>query len=154
MLNLQSKELHFFCGADQGLNRFVFFYMDLNMMQEKANNRKYKYLEQFYADALTILHNIFICYGGKSTQPKCFLSFCSIFFFTKVSSKSLGLESSHSSILFININTKWDREYLLLNVIQNYSIELDNGVLPHLVRVMIRDCKYDVSLLSFDMLLY
>ncbi|ESO10085.1 hypothetical protein HELRODRAFT_109431 [Helobdella robusta] len=80
----KSKELHFFCGADQGLNRFVFFYMDLNMMQEKANNRKYKYLEQFYADALTILHNIFICYG-------------------------------------------------------------DNGILPHLARVMIRDCKYDLD---------
>ena len=61
---LQSKELHWFGGADQGLDRFVYLYMDLNTMEDKSTNRKYKYLEQFYADARTILHNIFICYGG------------------------------------------------------------------------------------------
>ena len=48
------------------MDRFVYHYVDFALMQTKTEGRKYKYLEQFYADARTILHNIFVCFGGSS----------------------------------------------------------------------------------------
>lgn len=80
----KSKELHNFGGHMEGSNRFVYHYVDLNTMEDRAVKRRYKYLEQFYADARTILHDIFICYG-------------------------------------------------------------DNGLIPTLAHIMIRDCRYDLD---------
>lgn len=60
----QSKELHNFGGHMEGLSRFIYHYMDLNTMEDRTVKRRYKYPEQFYADARTILHDIFVCYGG------------------------------------------------------------------------------------------
>ena len=45
--------------------RFMYEYMDLDTMEEKTLNKKYKYVEQFKADAQTLYHNVFICYGGE-----------------------------------------------------------------------------------------
>lgn len=39
--------------------------MDLPMMESKADNGKYEHLEQFKADAQTIVHNVVILHGGK-----------------------------------------------------------------------------------------
>lgn len=39
--------------------------MDLNTMEKKAQKNKYKSLEQFRADAQTIVHNVVIYHGGK-----------------------------------------------------------------------------------------
>ena len=39
--------------------------MDLNTMENKIKNRRYRYLEDFEADAYIVLHNTFICYGGR-----------------------------------------------------------------------------------------
>jgi len=41
-------------------------------MESKTKARKYKYLEQFYADARTILHNIFVCFGGIIAILYCY----------------------------------------------------------------------------------
>jgi len=60
----QLRELPWFRGQDVGLERFVYHYVDFETMEGKTTGRKYKYLEQFYADARTILHNIFVCFGG------------------------------------------------------------------------------------------
>ena len=38
--------------------------MDLNTMEEKVANMKYKCLEEFLADTQTVLHNVFLTYGG------------------------------------------------------------------------------------------
>jgi hypothetical protein len=51
------------------VDRLVHRYIDLSVMEGKARERKYKYLEQFYADCRTILHNTFICFGGSSFHP-------------------------------------------------------------------------------------
>ena len=59
------RELPWFRGQDVGLERFVYHYVDFETMEAKTTARKYKYLEQFYADARTILHNIFVCFGGR-----------------------------------------------------------------------------------------
>lgn len=61
----QLRDLPWFHGQDVGMERFVYHYVDLSTMESKTESRKYKYLEQFYADARTILHNIFVCFGGK-----------------------------------------------------------------------------------------
>ena len=47
------------------MERFVYHYVDFSTMEAKTVSRKYKYLEQFYADARTILHNVFVCFGGE-----------------------------------------------------------------------------------------
>ena len=43
----------------------MYRYMDLNRMEAKCDDRKYKYLDQFYTDCRTILHNVYISYGGQ-----------------------------------------------------------------------------------------
>lgn len=45
------------------LRRFIYQPMDLTKMENKTKNRKYRYLEQFQADAQTIFHNVSVCYG-------------------------------------------------------------------------------------------
>jgi len=63
---LQSTALHWFGGAELGLDRFVHHYLDLNTMQTRTDDRYYSNLEQFYADCCTIQHNIFVCFGGNT----------------------------------------------------------------------------------------
>jgi len=67
----QLRELPWFRGQDVGLERFVYHYVDFETMEAKTSARKYKYLEQFYADARTILHNIFVCFGGNGHFYSC-----------------------------------------------------------------------------------
>ena len=66
----QTKDLHTFRVKEEAeelmVERLMFKYLDLNCMEGKTKDRKYKYLEQFYSDCRTLLHNVFICYGGRS----------------------------------------------------------------------------------------
>lgn len=49
---------------------FIFFRtMDLQMMDAKAQAGEYEHLEEFKADAQTIVHNVVIYHGGTA----CFL---------------------------------------------------------------------------------
>ena len=41
--------------------------MDLQTMEKKAQKNKYRTLEQFQADAQTIVHNVVIYHGGNSS---------------------------------------------------------------------------------------
>ncbi|RZF42237.1 hypothetical protein LSTR_LSTR004386 [Laodelphax striatellus] len=43
-------------------------YMDLPMMQSKAESGKYEYLEEFKADAQTVVHNVVILHGVHSIK--------------------------------------------------------------------------------------
>lgn len=43
----------------------VFQDMDMDKIEERTTERKYKYLDQFFADSRTVLHNVFICFGGE-----------------------------------------------------------------------------------------
>ena len=52
-------------SEEQRLKRFIYQSMDVARMEAKTKNRKYRYLEQFEADAQTIQHNILICFGRK-----------------------------------------------------------------------------------------
>ncbi len=66
----QTKELHklFTREEEEHFSKFVYMPMDLNIMETKVKNRKYRYIEQFQADAQVIHHNIIICYTGKVPQ--------------------------------------------------------------------------------------
>ena len=72
-LKEKTRELHKL-GAKEEEKRFsrlMFLPMDLNTMEAKCKARKYKYLEQFHADAQAIYHNVFICYrDGKPVHSK------------------------------------------------------------------------------------
>ena len=68
---LQSTALHWFGGAELGLDRFVHHYLDLNTMQTRTHDGYYSSLEQFYADCCTIQHNIFVCFGGNNYTADC-----------------------------------------------------------------------------------
>ncbi|ELU10691.1 hypothetical protein CAPTEDRAFT_169629 [Capitella teleta] len=71
--NLKTKELHKFGTTEEDqlkVDRLVHRYMDLNLMEGKAHERKYKYLEQFYSDCRTILHNTFICFGDTGLMAE------------------------------------------------------------------------------------
>lgn len=39
--------------------------VDLQMIEDKADNEEYKNVEEFRADILTFVHNIIIFHGGK-----------------------------------------------------------------------------------------
>lgn len=62
----QARELLKLFATDEEirLRRFIYQPMDLTKMENKTKNRKYRYLEQFQADAQTIFHNVSVCYGG------------------------------------------------------------------------------------------
>ena len=66
MLSSQTRELHKIGSRDEEdmFKRFIFKKMDLNTMEEKVANMKYKCLEEFLADTQTVLHNVFLTYGG------------------------------------------------------------------------------------------
>lgn len=38
--------------------------MDLTIMEDKTDNNEYKSVEEFQADAQTLVHNIVLYYGG------------------------------------------------------------------------------------------
>ena len=40
--------------------------MDLNRIEQKVENHKYRSLEEFLADTQLIFHNVYLLYGGKS----------------------------------------------------------------------------------------
>ena len=63
---LQTRELHKIGvkEEEERFSRLTYLPMDLNTMEAKCKARKYKYLEQFHADAQTIHHNVYICFGG------------------------------------------------------------------------------------------
>ena len=63
----QAKELYRFGHKEDEtrIDRFVYQYTDLNTIEQKTRDRKYKYLEQFIADARTIVHNTFLVFGGR-----------------------------------------------------------------------------------------
>lgn len=77
LLYMQLRELPWFHDQGIGTERFVYHYVDFATMEAKTDARKYKYLEQFYADARTILHNVFVCFGGKLFSSVWF-SLCSV----------------------------------------------------------------------------
>lgn len=42
--------------------------IDLQLIEEKADNDEYKNVEEFRADILTFVHNIIIFHGGRNTH--------------------------------------------------------------------------------------
>ncbi|KAK7791097.1 hypothetical protein R5R35_000516 [Gryllus longicercus] len=48
------------------VNYLIYRPMDLQTMEEKASNNKYRHLEEFQADAQTIVHNVVIYHGVHS----------------------------------------------------------------------------------------
>ncbi|XP_050418210.1 zinc finger MYND domain-containing protein 11 [Patella vulgata] len=68
-LKEKTRELHRIAlkepDTEMMFERFVYKNMDLNMMEEKVSNHKYKCLEEFQADAQTVLHAVFVVYGEE-----------------------------------------------------------------------------------------
>jgi len=71
-LKEKTRELHRMGLKDepQKFSRFMYMYMDLNTMEIKTKQKKYKYLEQFRADAQVIYHNVFICFGEHGAMAQ------------------------------------------------------------------------------------
>ncbi|ESP01788.1 hypothetical protein LOTGIDRAFT_225154 [Lottia gigantea] len=68
-LKEKTRELHKIGFREENhdliFDRFIYKTMDLNMMEQKVSRHKYKCLEQFQADAQTILHAVHILYGDE-----------------------------------------------------------------------------------------
>jgi hypothetical protein len=48
----------------EDVRQFVYRDMDLNLMEQKVLESSYRCMEEFYADAKTILHNCYLAFGG------------------------------------------------------------------------------------------
>lgn len=65
----QTKDLHRLLSAEGDAwkqNHLIYQKMDLITMEEKTRNNEYTSLEEFHADAQTIVHNVVIYYGIHS----------------------------------------------------------------------------------------
>nr|KAG5686308.1 hypothetical protein BaRGS_010304 [Batillaria attramentaria] len=71
-LKEKTRELHKISikGEEENYARYVYQRMDLNAMEIKVQASRYKCMEEFYADARTILHNCVILYGGFNKACK------------------------------------------------------------------------------------
>ncbi|XP_074659018.1 zinc finger MYND domain-containing protein 11-like isoform X2 [Tubulanus polymorphus] len=67
-LKAKTRELHKLWVTDEDKQFFPFLYklMDLNEMQQRVKRRKYRYLEEFHADARLILHDIMLVHDDPS----------------------------------------------------------------------------------------
>ncbi|XP_041367702.1 zinc finger MYND domain-containing protein 11-like isoform X2 [Gigantopelta aegis] len=68
-LKEKTRELHKIGSKEEEemFTRFIFRKMDLNTMEEKVANMKYKCLEEFLGDTQTVLHNVFLTYGDDKS---------------------------------------------------------------------------------------
>lgn len=66
-LREKTRELHKIGtkGEESNYARYVYQRMDLNVMEMKVQASRYKCMEEFYADAQTILHNCVLLYGDE-----------------------------------------------------------------------------------------
>ena len=66
---LQTRELHKIGHREEEVNYtdfFVYKHSDLNSIENKVNNHKYRSLDEFLADTQLIYHNTHLIYGGNT----------------------------------------------------------------------------------------
>lgn len=65
---LQNRELLKIAPSEEEKwrhNFLIYETMDLTIMEDKTQDNVYKRLEEFLTDAMTLVHNIVIYYGGR-----------------------------------------------------------------------------------------
>ncbi|KAH9369442.1 hypothetical protein HPB48_000146 [Haemaphysalis longicornis] len=73
-LKEKTKDLHRLLSAEGDAwkqNHLIYQKMDLITMEEKTRNNEYTSLQEFHADAQTIVHNVVIYYGSAFASSLC-----------------------------------------------------------------------------------